>query len=239
MRTAELGRLEDATQGARRLAGVRRMVDEQPVDPVTNLVLNSADRARHDGTSLPHRLGHCEAEPLLQTLLDDDGGVPLERVHERGVLFLVVHRQHREVHRAAGRGRQREPGALQLAETLGALRVVGHAFTLGPASTSSAPRGASVRGSRRIPASRRRVLHRVPPRDLHDERRTHEGGRPSRTTSASRASRLELPSSRTKAGAAGPGGPSTRPAVDEDGARRSAVEPLVLRRERVDVRGQR
>ena len=115
---------------------------------------------------------------------------------------------------AAGRGRERQPRFLQLAEDLRPLGVVGHGVHVRSGEHElRAVRSVGLEEAREALEHTDRVLHRVPARNLHDERSVpRRRTRPRRTTSASRATRLELPSSRTKVGDAGPGGPSTRPA---------------------------
>src|ERR1039458_6109554 len=71
-----------------------------------DLLEMTPDRARDDGTGLPHRLGHSEAEPLLQALLDHDRGLALDRVHHHVVLLGRGERQAGEMNARAGRGRQ-------------------------------------------------------------------------------------------------------------------------------------
>ena len=108
-----------------------------PLTPSLDLVLDAADGARDHRARLPHRLGHGQAEPLLEALLHDHRRVALQRVDDRRVLLDVLHRQAGEVHPAAdlacGSPRQR----------------------LGTSASTSAPSGSSATASRLGPASTR------------------------------------------------------------------------------------
>ena len=63
------------------------VLDQQSAAPVLDLLQMTPHGAGDDGTGLPHRLGHSQAEPLLQALLDHDRGQALDRVHHGGVLL--------------------------------------------------------------------------------------------------------------------------------------------------------
>ena len=91
---------------------------------VLDLVDDPADRARDDRPRLPHRLGDGQPEALGEALLDDDGGVALQRVHDRGRLVGVGHRRAGEVDAAARLVRQRAPAVDAVVVDLGRLGIV-------------------------------------------------------------------------------------------------------------------
>jgi hypothetical protein len=102
------------------------IIEQQSVLLVGDLVLNPAHPAGNHRASLPHRLGDGESETLDQALLDHDGGVPLERVDDDGVLVAVVHRERGEMHPTTHFRRQAPPSFPALGEDLCALRVIAH-----------------------------------------------------------------------------------------------------------------
>ena len=82
-------------QPAHRLAEFLEIVgilDQEPGFAVDHLVGDAPDRAGNHGRPLQHRLGHGQPESLGEALLDDDGGMVLEGVDDRGVLLEIVHR---------------------------------------------------------------------------------------------------------------------------------------------------
>ena len=88
---------------------VGRVVDQQAVLAVDDLVDDAADGARDDRPRLPHRLGDGEAEALGEALLDDDRGVALQGVDDRGASSASAIGSAGEVHAAAGGVGQRAP----------------------------------------------------------------------------------------------------------------------------------
>jgi hypothetical protein len=105
---------------------VARVIQQQPAPVVGDLVLDAADPAGQDRAGLPHRLGHGQAEPFGQALLDDDVGATLQGVDHGPVLLQVVHGQAGQVQSGAGPGGKRGRGPAYLLEDLFALGVVAH-----------------------------------------------------------------------------------------------------------------
>src|SRR5579864_3956516 len=77
---------------------ITRILQEKAADAVLNLITDSADLGCDHWTRLPHRLGHGEAKPFRQTLLNDDVSSPLQCVHDYRILVFVLHRKAREMH---------------------------------------------------------------------------------------------------------------------------------------------
>src|SRR5687767_13368763 len=59
---------------------VARVVEQETSAPVLDLIQDAADGAGNHRTGLPHGLGHGQPEAFLQALLNDDGGMSLQRV---------------------------------------------------------------------------------------------------------------------------------------------------------------
>jgi hypothetical protein len=148
-----------------------RIIHEQPVPAVSDLVLDPADPAGDHGTPLPHRLGDGQPKALHEALLDDHGGVPLQRIHDDRVLVDVVHRDRGQVHADADRFRELVPVLGAVAEHLGALGVVGHARDVRPREHQVSAVQAVV-GDRKDEALHHagHVLEPIPPAHLEHQR---------------------------------------------------------------------
>ena len=94
-------RVLDQALKERERSQVSRVLEEQSAHAVFDLFLDAAGGAPDDRPSLPHRFRHRQAKALVQALLDDDCGVPLERVHDRGILLCIRHGQRGQVDAAA------------------------------------------------------------------------------------------------------------------------------------------
>src|SRR5215211_61154 len=119
--------VRDRTADGRRVRGV----DERTAYAVDDLVLDAANTARHHRALLPHRFGDRQAEPFGEALLDDDGCLSLQRVHDRGVLVYVIHRQAREMDAAPRRDRKTVADSSYLGQGLFGLRIIGRRVRLG------------------------------------------------------------------------------------------------------------
>ena len=64
---------------------------------VHDLVLNPADGARNDCSSLPHRLRYSEAKSFAQALLNNYRRAALDCVHHESVFLYILHRQANQV----------------------------------------------------------------------------------------------------------------------------------------------
>ena len=71
--------------------------DQDSAHAVLDLDSVSADVARYDRASLPHRLRDAEAEALLEALLDDHGRLALERVDDHGVRVRIAQRELQQI----------------------------------------------------------------------------------------------------------------------------------------------
>ena len=110
---------------------VSRVLDQQSAVQMLDLLEMTPDRARDDGTGLPHRLSHSEAEPLLQALLDHDRGLALDRVDHRGVLVGRGEREAREMNPRARRGRQSPPAFADFSQDGCCFGVIGDVVRVG------------------------------------------------------------------------------------------------------------
>jgi hypothetical protein len=129
--------LEKVHHGVRKGVEVMR-VDQQPGLPVLNLVLDAAHPAGNNRPSFPHRLGNGQPKALCKALLDDHGSQALQRIHHRGVLGRIVHREGSQMHAVVQVTRHGVAMRDDLLEDLQPLRVVAHRRHGGPASTRCA-----------------------------------------------------------------------------------------------------
>src|SRR3954471_15944803 len=105
----EVGVAEQLAERSGVRVEVSGVVEEDAALAVDDLVLDAADSGGDHRPALPHRLGDGQAESLDQALLDDDCGMPLERVDQEGVLVDVVHRDAAQVDPLLDVGRPLEP----------------------------------------------------------------------------------------------------------------------------------
>ncbi len=122
---------EQRADGGAELCGIARIMQQQTTDSIFNLIADSADLTGHHRTRLPHRLGYGETEPFRKTLLNDDGGSPLQRVHHQRILLFVIHRKTCQVHSSPCARRQELPGPCYLGVDLGPLGVIVNALHIG------------------------------------------------------------------------------------------------------------
>src|SRR3989475_6224069 len=116
--------LEQAHNGVAERPQVARVIDQDPVLALLDLVGDAPDAAGDDRPALPHRLGNREAESLGEAFLDDHVRPPLQGVDDRGVLLRVLHRNLRDDDPVAGRRGHRLVTAPQVLEDLGLLGIV-------------------------------------------------------------------------------------------------------------------
>ena len=134
-----------------------------------DLLEMTPDCARDDGTGLPHRLSHSQAEPLLQALLDHDRGQALDRVDHRVVLVGGAEREAGEMNPRARRGRQSPPAFADLSEHGCCFGVIGDLARVGACEQEVrvARRQHPVEEAVHDP---QRVLDAVPSSQRHDDR---------------------------------------------------------------------
>ncbi|MDZ7727731.1 MAG: hypothetical protein U5Q44_05750 [Dehalococcoidia bacterium] len=149
---------------------VARVVQQQAVHAVVDLVGDATDVARNNRPALPHGLRHGESESFVQALLHDDARVPLERVHHRRVLLRVLHGQRHQVHDVPDAVRQCPPRGLNFVEHALAFRVIRHPVDVRAYQYKfRVPRRSAIGQRRKRLHDPRVVLQRVPARDLHHQ----------------------------------------------------------------------
>ena len=159
------------------LLHIRRILEQDPADAVLDLLLDSSHRAGQQWPRLPHGLRHREAESLAQALLHHHGGMPLQRIYDRGVLGHVCGRERDKVDPSAHRIRKLSPRLLDLRENDGALGIVRYPRDLGARQHQlGVPPGAALHPGAEAAHHADRVLERIPARDLHDQGRVPARG---------------------------------------------------------------
>ena len=92
-----IGIVEQAPDRRRKCVEIGRILEQQPLHAILDLILDAADRAGDHRPRLPHRFGHGEAEAFVQALLHDHRGVALQRIDDRRILVDVDGRQRCEM----------------------------------------------------------------------------------------------------------------------------------------------